>query len=58
MLGDKEHAFYWLEDAYTHRRQSYNDPYLWGGLRIDPGFDSLRSDPRYENLMRRLGLPL
>ena len=58
MLGDKERAFYWLEDAYTHRRQSYNDPYLWGRLRIDPGFDSLRADPRYENLMSRLGLPL
>jgi TolB-like protein/DNA-binding winged helix-turn-helix (wHTH) protein/tetratricopeptide (TPR) repeat protein len=58
MLGDKERAFYWLEDAYTHRRQSYNDPYLWGGLRIDPGFDSLRSDPRYPELLRRLGLPV
>ena len=58
MLGDKERAFYWLEDAYTHRRESYNDPYLWGRLRIDPGFDSLRSDPRYENLLRRLGLPV
>ena len=58
MLGDKEQAFYWLEDAYTHRRESYNDPYLWGRLKIDPGFDSLRSDPRYENLMHRLGLPL
>jgi TolB-like protein/Tfp pilus assembly protein PilF len=58
MLGEKEQAFHSLEDAYTHRRRAYTDPYLWGGLRVDPGFDSLRSDPRYQNLLSRLGLPL
>ncbi|HKU26233.1 MAG TPA: tetratricopeptide repeat protein [Candidatus Sulfotelmatobacter sp.] len=57
MLGDKERAFYWLEHAYTHRLQSHYDPYLWGGLTITPGFDSLWSDPRYHDLLHRLRLP-
>lgn len=57
VLGDNDRAFYWLEDAYAHRDRAYDDPYLWGTLRIDPGFAALRSDPRYKDLMHRIGLP-
>jgi serine/threonine protein kinase/Tfp pilus assembly protein PilF len=49
-LGDKEQAFRWLEKAYQDR----TDHLLW--LRIDPDVDSLRSDPRFQDLLRRVGL--
>jgi eukaryotic-like serine/threonine-protein kinase len=50
-LGDKDHALTWLEKAYAVR-----DPYLvW--LKVDPAFDSLRSEPQFQKLIRRLGFP-
>jgi serine/threonine protein kinase/TolB-like protein len=48
--GDKEHAFEWLSTAYQER-DGLN------GLRTDFTFDSLRSDPRYAELVRKVGLP-
>ncbi len=49
-LGDPEQAFRWLEKAYAERG-------LWVPfLGVDPMFDSLRSDPRLDDLLRRLGL--
>jgi eukaryotic-like serine/threonine-protein kinase len=50
-LGDKEHAFEWLNTAYHER-----DGFL-SGLPTDFLFDSLRSDPRYAELVRKIGLP-
>ena len=50
MAGDKERAFAWLEKAYQQ-----HDPSL-ANLKVDPGFDSLRSDPRYLDLLKRVGL--
>jgi TolB-like protein/Tfp pilus assembly protein PilF len=49
--GDKNQAFEWLEKAYQDRDESLRL------LRVVPGFDSLRSDPRYADLLRRIGLP-
>lgn len=50
-LGDKDRAFVWLEKAYQRHH-----PYLvWIEPWID--FDSLRSDPRFRSLERRMGLP-
>ena len=49
-LGDKTAAFEDLEHAVTAR-----DPNILG-LKCNPLFDSLRSDPRYEGLLRRMGL--
>jgi eukaryotic-like serine/threonine-protein kinase len=49
-LGDKEHAFEWLNIAYQE-----SDGLI--GLRTDFPFDSLRSDPRYEELVRKIGFP-
>ena len=48
-LGDKNHAFDWLEKGYDER---FNP-----GVLLRPGFDSLRSDPRFRDLQRRIGLP-
>jgi tetratricopeptide (TPR) repeat protein len=49
-LGEKDEAFRFLEGAYGQRW-----PFL-PMLKVDPAFDSLRSDARFENLVRRLGL--
>jgi TolB-like protein/predicted Ser/Thr protein kinase len=50
--GDVEPAFAWLERAFEDR-----DPKLLH-MPMDPRFDSLRSDPRYKELLRRIGLPV
>jgi len=50
-LGDKEQAFAWLEKAYEERSTGL---YL---LNVDPTWDGLRSDPRFNDLLRRIGLP-
>jgi len=55
-LGEKDHAFYWLEQAYKHRDLVGTDIPLAYLVR-DPMADPLRSDPRLRNLVRRLGLP-
>src|SRR5262245_55554354 len=49
-LGDKDQAFLWLEKAYQDRSN-----YL-AYLKVFPGCDSLRSDPRIDDLLRRMGL--
>ncbi len=49
-LGDKDRAFEWLEKAYEER-----DLILVYYLRF-PQLDSLRSDPRFTDLLRRMGL--
>jgi hypothetical protein len=49
-LGEKDKAFDLLERAYAER-----DVHLTS-LKSDPRFDSIRSDHRYVDLLRRLGL--
>jgi tetratricopeptide (TPR) repeat protein len=48
-LGDKDQAMNWLEKGYEER---FNP-----GVLLRPGFDPLRSDPRFQDLVRRIGLP-
>ena len=50
-LGEKEQALEWLYKAYEGRAQGL----AW--LKVDIRFQSLRSDPRFTDLVRRIGLP-
>jgi tetratricopeptide (TPR) repeat protein len=56
MLGDRDRAFYWLQEADEHRDMTSADAGV-GLLKTDPLLDSLRSDPRYKELLQRAGLP-
>jgi tetratricopeptide (TPR) repeat protein len=47
-LDDKDQAMSWLEKAYTDR---FNP-----GALLRPGFDPMRSDPRFQDLLKRVGL--
>jgi len=49
--GDKDQAFAWLEKGY----EQHSFQMQWLG--VEPRWDSLRSDPRFADLMRRVGLP-
>ncbi|HEX7334053.1 MAG TPA: protein kinase [Pyrinomonadaceae bacterium] len=50
-LGEKDKAFEWLEKAYNERADGL------ALIKVDPWYDPLRSDPRFTDLMRRVGLP-
>jgi serine/threonine-protein kinase len=54
-LGEKDQAFYWLEEGWKHRRLADADPILQF-VKVDPSFAPLRSDPRFKDLLRHFGL--
>jgi TolB-like protein/DNA-binding winged helix-turn-helix (wHTH) protein/Tfp pilus assembly protein PilF len=49
-LGQKDQAVVWLEKGYQERSTWM----VW--LKVDPRLDVLRSDPRFQDLLRRVGL--
>jgi tetratricopeptide (TPR) repeat protein len=49
-LGEKDRAFEWLDKAFR-------DGEIPVYLKVADGFETLRSDPRFQELLRRLGLP-
>lgn len=51
VMGEKNEAFELLESAYREKVP------LLIYLGVRPTFDNIRSDPRYADLLRRLGLP-
>jgi DNA-binding winged helix-turn-helix (wHTH) protein/TolB-like protein/Tfp pilus assembly protein PilF len=50
-LGKSDEALAWLERAYAQRDQGMVF------LKVDPKWNDLRSDPRFQDLLRRVGLP-
>jgi serine/threonine protein kinase/tetratricopeptide (TPR) repeat protein len=50
-IGDKDSAFEWLNTAFQERCVTVVT------VRVDPAFDSLRADPRYTELVRKMGFP-
>lgn len=50
-LEDKDQAFACLDKAYELRDSRIVF------IKVDPLFDPLRDDPRFKNLLRRIGLP-
>jgi TolB-like protein/DNA-binding winged helix-turn-helix (wHTH) protein/Tfp pilus assembly protein PilF len=49
-LGDDDKAFYWLEKAYEQKSSFMTTLKYWSA------FDHLRSDPRFQDLIDRVGL--
>jgi TolB-like protein/DNA-binding winged helix-turn-helix (wHTH) protein/Flp pilus assembly protein TadD len=49
-LGEYDRAFFWLEEAYKEQSN------LLQFLKVHPIFDPVRDDPRFANLLRRVGL--
>jgi serine/threonine-protein kinase len=50
-LGDKDQALAWLEKAYEDRT------FFMVDLKVEPELDPLRSDPRFQDLLRRMNFP-
>lgn len=49
-VNDREHAITWLEKAYAQHSSELVD------LKVDPLYDEMRGDPRFQDLLRRVGL--
>jgi tetratricopeptide (TPR) repeat protein len=49
-LGDRERTFEWLEKAYESREEAMMF------LNVDPTWDDLREDSRFQSLVQRVGL--
>lgn len=50
-LGQKDQAFLWLEKSFNERAFEILL------IKVDPRFDALRSDPRFQDLLRRMNFP-
>ena len=51
-LGDRNQSFQWLDTGFQGRP---NLSLVW--IKTDPRMESLHADPRYAQLLRRMGLP-
>lgn len=51
-LGDGDKTFAWLEKGFAERTVDITY------LKVDYSFDNFRSDPRFSDLLRRIGLPV
>lgn len=49
-LGENDQAFASLEQAYTEHSN------LLESIKVHPFFDPIRADPRFKELVRRVGL--
>ena len=51
LIGDKDKAFEFLENSYEQRNV------LMPFLKVEPMYDSLRSDPHFQDLLDRINYP-
>lgn len=51
-LGDKEQAIIHLQRAFEQNQRGHS----WTTLRVDPKLDTIRDDPRFEAIVKRVGL--
>jgi tetratricopeptide (TPR) repeat protein len=51
LMGDRDHTFEWLEKAYAERSDSM------GYIKDEDSLEPFYSDPRYIDLLKRMGLP-
>jgi tetratricopeptide (TPR) repeat protein len=49
-MGNKEQVFAWLEKAYSQHSNALTT------LKVEPAYDPLRSEPRFQDFLRRVGL--
>jgi hypothetical protein len=49
-LGDKEHALYWL-----NRAANENSSFWTAYINVDPLYEPLRDDPRFQDIIHRMG---
>lgn len=49
-LGENNEAFVWLEQAYQEKSNTLQ----W--LKVHPYYDPIRNDPRFKDLLHRVGL--
>lgn len=49
-IGETEIAFDWLEKSYARHEESLSS------LKVDPKFDAIRADPRFNIILRKIGL--
>jgi len=50
-LDDKDKAFFWLDKAYENR------DFWMVSLQADPGWDKIRNDPRFHELLEKMNFP-
>lgn len=55
-LGEKDRAFYWLEQGNEHRHMALSDSVVQY-VKVDPSLAPLHSDPRFTILLQKMGLP-
>jgi hypothetical protein len=55
-LGDRDRAFYWLEEYRQHHDLATAEPSTTCDFKTNPWFAPIRSDPRFSEFLRRVGL--
>jgi hypothetical protein len=50
MIGENDQGYYWLERGFENRH------YSLAFLKIYEAFDNVRSDPRFKEMMKKVGL--
>jgi Flp pilus assembly protein TadD len=50
LLGEKDQALAWMEKVYAERSTALT------AIKVNRGFDPLRSDPRFQDILRRMRL--